>query len=50
MTNNPVKRIGLEGYGLNISEIVPLEITPNPYNERYMETKKNRMGHILNKV
>lgn len=50
MTNNPVKRIGLEGYGLNISEIVPLEVTPNPYNEKYMETKKNRMGHILKNV
>lgn len=50
MTNNPVKRIGLEGYGIEISEIVPLEVEPNPYNERYMETKKTRMGHDLHKV
>lgn len=50
MTNNPVKRIGLEGYGVEIVEIVPLEVEPNPYNERYMETKKTRMGHNLHKV
>lgn len=50
MTNNPVKRIGLEGYGVEIAEIVPLEVEPNPYNERYMETKKNRMGHDLHKI
>ena len=50
MTNNPVKRIGLEGYGVQISEIVPLEVEPNPYNERYMETKKTRMGHNLHKI
>lgn len=47
MTNNPVKRVGLEGYGLEIDEIVPIEITPNEYNAHYLETKKNRMGHIL---
>lgn len=47
MTNNPVKRIGLEGYGLEIVEIVPLEIEPNKYNEKYLCTKKNRMGHDL---
>ena len=50
MTNNPTKRIGLEGYGLEIVENVPLEIAPNPYNERYMHTKKTRMGHDLHKV
>ncbi|MDE7179607.1 MAG: bifunctional 3,4-dihydroxy-2-butanone-4-phosphate synthase/GTP cyclohydrolase II [Muribaculaceae bacterium] len=50
MTNNPIKRVGLEGYGVNIAEIVPLEVAPNPYNEKYMETKKNRMGHDLHKV
>lgn len=50
MTNNPVKRIGLEGFGVEIDEIVPLEVEPNPYNERYMETKKTRMGHDLHKV
>ena len=47
MTNNPVKRIGLEGYGLEVSEIVPIEIEPNPHNEFYMKTKHDRMGHKL---
>lgn len=47
MTNNPVKRVGLEAYGLEIAEIVPLETTPNPYNERYLRTKQERMGHQL---
>ena len=47
MTNNPVKRIGLEGYGLEIVENVPIEIEPNKYNERYLCTKKDRMGHNL---
>ncbi len=47
MTNNPVKRIGLEAYGLQITENVPIEITPNQYNERYLRTKKDRMGHAL---
>ena len=47
MTNNPVKRVGLEAYGLEITENVPIEITPNPYNERYLHTKKERMGHTL---
>lgn len=50
MTNNPVKRIGLEGYGLEVTENVPIEVAPNPYNRRYMETKKQRMGHNLDKV
>lgn len=50
MTNNPVKRIGLEGYGLQVDEIVPLEIEPNDYNRFYMHTKKERMGHELHKV
>lgn len=50
MTNNPVKRIGLEAYGLEIVENVPIEIDPNPYNEFYMRTKKERMGHVLHKV
>lgn len=48
MSNNPVKRIGLEAYNLTIVENVPLVIKPNPHNKFYMETKKNRMGHILN--
>ncbi|HAC22534.1 MAG TPA: bifunctional 3,4-dihydroxy-2-butanone-4-phosphate synthase/GTP cyclohydrolase II [Porphyromonadaceae bacterium] len=47
ITNNPVKRIGLEAYGLEIIENVPIEITPNEYNEFYMKTKKERMGHML---
>ena len=50
LTNNPVKRIGLEGYGLNIDENVPIEVTPNNYNRFYMHTKKERMGHTLKKV
>ncbi|MBR6339611.1 MAG: bifunctional 3,4-dihydroxy-2-butanone-4-phosphate synthase/GTP cyclohydrolase II [Alloprevotella sp.] len=47
MTNNPVKRVGLEAYGLEITENVPIEIEPNAYNERYLHTKKERMGHTL---
>jgi 3,4-dihydroxy 2-butanone 4-phosphate synthase/GTP cyclohydrolase II len=47
ITNNPVKRAGLEGYGLEIVEIVPNIIEPNKYNKRYLETKQNRMGHFL---
>ncbi len=47
MTNNPVKRVGLEAYGLEIVENVPIEIRPNRYNERYLRTKKERMGHVL---
>ena len=50
MTNNPVKRIGLEGYGLEVVENVPIEVTPNQYNQRYMHTKKERMGHKLHNV
>ena len=47
MTNNPLKRAGLEGYGLHIDEIVPIVIAPNKYNEHYLETKEVRMGHTL---
>lgn len=50
MTNNPVKRIGLEGYGLEIVENVAIEVKPNQYNEFYMRTKKDRMGHQLHNV
>lgn len=50
MTNNPVKRVGLESYGLEIVENVPIEIQPNRYNEYYMHTKKVRMGHDLHLV
>lgn len=47
ITNNPVKRIGLEAYGLSIIENVPMEIATNEYNAFYMQTKKDRMGHNL---
>lgn len=47
LTNNPTKRAGLEGYGLKIVDRVPLESTPNPENIRYLRTKKDKMGHIL---
>ncbi len=47
LTNNPVKRVGLEGYGLEIVENIPIEVTPNKYNLHYLETKKKRMGHSL---
>ena len=47
MTNNPVKRVGLEAYGLEISEIIPIEISPNKYDYRYLKTKRDRMGHDL---
>jgi 3,4-dihydroxy 2-butanone 4-phosphate synthase/GTP cyclohydrolase II len=50
MTNNPTKRVGLESYGLEVVENVPLEITPNRYNQFYMETKKKRMGHLLRSI
>jgi 3,4-dihydroxy 2-butanone 4-phosphate synthase / GTP cyclohydrolase II len=50
MSNNPVKRIGLEAYGLSIVENVPIEIEPNKFNEFYMQTKKVRMGHDLKYV
>jgi 3,4-dihydroxy 2-butanone 4-phosphate synthase/GTP cyclohydrolase II len=47
ITNNPVKRIGLEAYGLEVSEIVPLEIPANQFNKQYLKTKKEKMGHQL---
>jgi len=47
MSNNPVKRVGLEAYGLEIVENVPIEVTPNKYNLKYLKTKKERMGHNL---
>lgn len=48
MTNNPVKRVGLEAYGLKIVENVPIEIHPNPHDYKYLKTKKDKMGHELN--
>lgn len=50
MTNNPIKRIGLEGYGLTVVENVPIEIAPNEHNRFYLHTKKQQMGHDLKNV
>lgn len=50
ITNNPTKRIGLEGFGIEVTENVPIEIEPNDYNRFYMHTKKVRMGHNLHNV
>ncbi len=50
MTNNPVKRVGLESYGIEIVENIPIEIQPNRWNERYMRTKKDKMHHDLKLV
>lgn len=47
LTNNPIKRVGLEGFGLEVVEILPLEIEPNKYNQKYLKTKRDRMGHHL---
>ena len=47
MTNNPKKIVGLEGYGLEIVERVPIEIVPNPLNQGYLETKRDKMGHMI---
>jgi 3,4-dihydroxy 2-butanone 4-phosphate synthase/GTP cyclohydrolase II len=48
MTNNPKKIIGLEGYGLIVSERISIEIKPKGSNVRYLKTKQNKMGHLLN--
>ena len=50
LTNNPVKRIGLESYGLKVTENIPLEVATNHHNEFYMKTKKSKMGHVLKKL
>lgn len=50
LTNNPIKRIGLESYGLKVVENVPIEVVPNEHNFKYMETKKVRMGHTLRNI
>ena len=47
MSNNPKKRAGLKGYGLEIVDIVPIEIKPNPHNERYLKTKRDKLGHEI---
>ena len=50
LTNNPTKRAGLEGYGLKIVDRVPLESVPNPENERYLKTKRDKLGHLLDEL
>ncbi|HEY0593903.1 MAG TPA: bifunctional 3,4-dihydroxy-2-butanone-4-phosphate synthase/GTP cyclohydrolase II, partial [Thermoanaerobaculia bacterium] len=50
MTNNPAKYVAIEGYGLEIVERIPLEIAPSQQTRRYLETKKNKLGHILELV
>jgi 3,4-dihydroxy 2-butanone 4-phosphate synthase/GTP cyclohydrolase II len=47
MSNNPRKRTGLIGYGLEIVENVPLKVQPNPHNAKYLDTKRTKMGHNL---
>ncbi|HVN49406.1 MAG TPA: hypothetical protein VMU30_11380, partial [Bacteroidota bacterium] len=47
MTNNPKKIIGLNGYGLEVVERVPIEIHPNKYNEKYLRVKRDKMGHLI---
>jgi 3,4-dihydroxy 2-butanone 4-phosphate synthase/GTP cyclohydrolase II len=47
LTNNPRKIVGLEGYGLKVVERVPIRIPPNPHNERYLKTKRQKLGHLL---
>jgi len=47
MTNNPAKRAGIEGYGLDVVEMIPILIPPNPHNERYLHTKRTKLGHLL---
>jgi 3,4-dihydroxy 2-butanone 4-phosphate synthase/GTP cyclohydrolase II len=47
MSNNPVKRVGLIGYGLEVTENVSIVIPSNPHNEKYMQTKKDKMGHSI---
>jgi 3,4-dihydroxy 2-butanone 4-phosphate synthase/GTP cyclohydrolase II len=50
LTNNPTKRAGLEGYGLKIVDRLPLESVPNPENERYLQTKRDKLGHLLDEL
>ncbi len=47
LTNNPRKLVGLEGYGLTITEVVPIRVPPNPHNARYLQAKREKMGHLL---
>jgi len=50
ITNNPRKIVGVEGYGLRVVERVPIEISPQASNVRYLQTKKAKLGHLLDKV
>lgn len=47
LSNNPKKRVGLVGYGLEIVENMPIEINPNPFNEKYLQTKRDKLGHEI---
>ena len=47
ISNNPKKRVGLMGYGLEIVDNVPIEVVPNPHNERYLMTKRDKLGHLI---
>jgi 3,4-dihydroxy 2-butanone 4-phosphate synthase/GTP cyclohydrolase II len=47
LTNNPKKIVGLEGYGLEVVEQVPIRVSANPHNKRYLETKRTRLGHLI---
>ena len=47
MTNNPRKIVGLKGYGLEIVEQLPIRVKPNPHNARYLNTKRDKLGHLL---
>jgi 3,4-dihydroxy 2-butanone 4-phosphate synthase/GTP cyclohydrolase II len=50
LTNNPKKIVGLEGYGLKVVERIPIEIPPNEENTRYLDTKREKMGHLFSKI
>jgi 3,4-dihydroxy 2-butanone 4-phosphate synthase/GTP cyclohydrolase II len=47
LTNNPKKIVGLDGYGLSVAEQVPLSVEPNPHNEEYLRTKRDKLGHLF---
>jgi 3,4-dihydroxy 2-butanone 4-phosphate synthase/GTP cyclohydrolase II len=47
LTNNPRKVVGLEGYGLEIIKQLPIKIRPNPHNEKYLKTKREKLGHLI---